>query len=89
MTNADDVIGMILPFISSVRYSPERFHFELIYSARIQKCKCFFFFFFAVYYIVYKPAHDNTYKMACEPSEDSDQPGHQSLRCPHEESLGP
>ena len=27
----------------------------------------------------------------CAPSEDSDQPGHpsQSLRCPHEESLGP
>ena len=24
----------------------------------------------------------------CAPSEDSDQPG-QSLRCPHEESLGP
>ena len=35
-----------------------------------------------------------TNKMACEPSEDSDQPGHpaqsdQSLRCPHEECLGP
>ena len=25
----------------------------------------------------------------CAPSEDSDQPGHQNLRCPHEESLGP
>ena len=25
----------------------------------------------------------------CAPSEDSDQPGHQSIRCPHEESLGP
>ena len=26
--------------------------------------------------IEYKPAHDKTYKMACAPSEDSDQPGH-------------
>ena len=37
-----------------------------------------------------EPAHDKTYKMACK---DSDQPGHPpsliSLRCPHEESLGP
>ena len=47
---------------------------------------------------------DKTNKMACAPSEDSDQPGHppslirlggcpgwsdQSLCCPHEESLGP
>ena len=24
----------------------------------------------------YEPAHDKTYKMACAPSEDSDQPGH-------------
>ena len=32
--------------------------------------------------------HDKMYKMACAPSEDSDQPGYQpsliSLRCPHE-----
>ena len=28
--------------------------------------------------------------MACAPSEDSDQPGYLiSLRCPHEETLGP
>ena len=46
--------------------------------------------------------HDKTNKVACAPSEDSDQPGQrrvrsawastqsdQSLRCPHEESLGP
>ena len=37
--------------------------------------------------------HDKTYKMACVPSEDSDQPGHPSvlisLLWPHEESLGP
>ena len=26
--------------------------------------------------MVYEPAHDKTYKMACGPSEDSDQPGH-------------
>ena len=36
---------------------------------------------------------DKTNKMACVPSEDSDQSGHPSslisLRCPHEESLGP
>ena len=40
-----------------------------------------------------EPPHDKTNKMACAPSEDSDQPGHPprliSLRCPHEESLGP
>ena len=37
--------------------------------------------------------HDKTYKIACVPSEDSDPPGHlvslTSLRCLHEESLGP
>ena len=41
----------------------------------------------------YEPPHDKTNKMACAPSEDSDQPGHPpsliSLRCPHEESWGP
>ena len=40
-----------------------------------------------------EPSHDKTNKMTCAPSEDSDQPGHPpsliSLRCPHEESLGP
>ena len=40
-----------------------------------------------------KPPHDKTNKMASASSEDSDQPGHPhsliSLRCPHEESLGP
>ena len=40
-----------------------------------------------------EPPHDKTNKMACAPSEDSDQPGHPpsliSLRCPHEESFGP
>ena len=40
-----------------------------------------------------EPPHDKTNKIACAPSEDSDQPGHPpsliSLRCPHEESLGP
>ena len=37
--------------------------------------------------------HGKTNKVACALSEDSDQPGHPpsliSLRCPHEESLGP
>ena len=42
----------------------------------------------------YEPPHDKTNKMACAPSEDSDQPrhlaqSHQSLHCRHEESLGP
>ena len=64
----------------------------------------FFFFFFAAMVIIYEPPRDKTNKMACAPSEDSDQPGHPpslirvfavdaqadlSLRCPHEESLGP
>ena len=26
--------------------------------------------------LLYEPAHDKTNKMACAPSEDSDQPGH-------------
>ena len=42
---------------------------------------------------IFEPPHDKTNKMACAPSSDSDQPGHLpsliSLRCPHEESLGP
>ena len=37
--------------------------------------------------------HDKTNKMAIAPSEDTDQPVHPlsliSLRCPHEETLGP
>ena len=40
-----------------------------------------------------EPAHDKTNKMACAPSEDSDQPGHPpsliSLYCLHEETLSP
>ena len=44
-------------------------------------------------FTIIEPAHDKTFKMACAPSEDSDQPGHPrsliSLRCPDEESLGP
>ena len=43
--------------------------------------------------MIFEPAGDKTYKMACVPSTDSDQPGHWpsliSLRCPNEESLGP
>ena len=49
--------------------------------------------FIESFHLLFEPAHDKTYKMACAPSEDSDQPGHPpsliSLRCPHEESLGP
>ena len=41
----------------------------------------------------YEPPHDKINKMACVPSEDSDQPGHPpsliNLPCPHEESSGP
>ena len=37
--------------------------------------------------------HDKSNKMTCAPSKDSNQPGHPpsliSLRCPHEEALGP
>ena len=40
-----------------------------------------------------EPPRDKTNKMEYAPSEDSDQPGHPpsliSLRCPHDESLGP
>ena len=40
-----------------------------------------------------RSAHIKTNKMACASSEDSYQPGYPpsqiSLRCPHEESLGP
>ena len=40
--------------------------------------------------VLFEPSHDKTNKMACAPSQDSDQPGHpHSLHCPHEESLGP
>ena len=41
----------------------------------------------------YKPSHDITSKMTCAAREDSDHPGHPpsliSLRCLHEEALGP
>ena len=40
-----------------------------------------------------EPPHDKTNKMACAPSEDSDQPGHLprliSLHCRHDDTLGP
>ena len=42
---------------------------------------------------LFEPPHDKINEMACAPSKDSDQPVHPpsliSLRCPHEESLGP
>ena len=41
-------------------------------------------------YLSCKPPHDKTNKMACAPREDSaSAQSDQSLRCPHEESLGP
>ena len=40
--------------------------------------------------MIYELPHNKTNKTACAPSEDSDQPGHPlSLRCPHEETMGP
>ena len=33
-------------------------------------------FFFHQKVLIFEPAHDKTYKMACTPSEDTDQPGH-------------
>ena len=40
---------------------------------------------FVVTWLIYEPPHDETNKMTCAPSEDSDQPWHQpsliSLRC--------
>ena len=42
------------------------------------------------YDLTFEPQHDKTNKMACVPSENSDQPEHPpNLRCPHDESLGP
>ena len=42
---------------------------------------------------IIEPPQDKTNKLACAPSEDSDQPGHLpsliSLHCPHEKNLGP
>ena len=45
---------------------------------------------FSINFITGLP-HDKTNKMACTPSEDSDQPGHplKSLQYPQEESFGP
>ena len=44
-------------------------------------------------HVRYEPPHEETNKMACAPSENSDQPWHLlsliSLCCPHEENLGP
>ena len=48
---------------------------------------------FNIYVPLCEPPHDKSSKMACAPSEDTDQPGHPpsliSLCCPHEETLGP
>ena len=76
----------------------EKWNFYIKY---FDKIKCYLVFselkhtyiFFWPKYAKYaekqsEPPHDNTNKMACVPSEASDQPD-QSLRCLHEESLGP
>ena len=43
--------------------------------------------------LIIEAQHDKTHKMTCVPNKDTDQPGHPpsliSLRCPHEEALGP
>ena len=48
---------------------------------------------FGFFICINEPPHDKSKTNACAPSEDSDQPGHPpsliSLRCPHEETLGP
>ena len=49
----------------------ERDSNDEIHSREYAKCFFFFFFFYAN-----KPPHDKTHKMACAPSEDSDQPAH-------------
>ena len=36
-----------------------------------------------------EPRNDKTNRMTCAPSKHSDQSGHQSIRCPIEETLGP
>ena len=70
--------------------------FVLLYCNSMQLLiLCFswtFFIFFCVPQIFtikdFEPPHEKTNKMACAPSKDSDQPGHQpsliSLRCPHD-----
>ena len=40
-------------------------------------------------HVLFEPPRDKTNKMACAPSEDSDQPSLISLHCLHEERLGP
>ena len=64
-----------------------------IKSAMLVFFVVFCFCFFRAHYVQikqyykakYEPPHDKTNKMACAPSEDSDQPGHPpsliSLRC--------
>ena len=51
------------------------------------------FQYFVLYFALslYEPPHDKTNKIACVPSEYSDQPAQsdQSLRCPHKERFGP
>ena len=39
--------------------------------------------------LLYEPKRNKTNKMTCAASEDSDQTGRISLRCPHEEAQGP
>ena len=46
---------------------------------------------FTLQKVVNEPPHDKTNKIICASTKDSDQPGQsdQSLRCPHDERLGP
>ena len=58
----------------------------LVLSQRFNLIYIFFFFFFfcdillislrSLFATIFQPTHDKTNKMACAPSEDSDQPGH-------------
>ena len=72
---------MLLPILLSTKcISPRDCHTELLP-------------YLDAFTILNEPSQEITNKITCAPSEDSDQPGHPpsliSLRCPHEERLGP
>ena len=52
------------------------FTFGTVNKKELEKKKNFLFCYYNLRGLLYKPVHDKTYKMACAPSQDSDQPGH-------------
>ena len=77
-----DIAQGVCPYLGS------RGQGHCLFSWRLSvKTKTARVIFFVGGYDWNEPAHDKTYKMACAPSEDSDQPGHlpsqsdQTLRC--------